>query len=381
MPLGSTPEVGRRKDTIQILGLPVGPCAFELIAELRQRHPLHRLLHDKDRRPLRSGRRLQWTLLWPGAPRCHGGWDLRSARSCSVRSKSWAADPPQPVGPPSHNVLQSAGDVALVIERPVHRRAEPAAVVLGRVLAPQPHKGNRVRPMVRPEDGVKNSDALRQLVPEQSGFRFATPAGAETVATQCPVTLPVASQAPGLCPSDRHEGAVAVVDLQVVGPVAVVLQLVEPVEAVVGPDVVAGADLPPCAPTTLGRQMGVRNGLFTGLWRAWQVGSLVRGRRPNAIQISEFSLPSRARPVELFAEFLQCRPLHRLLHDKERRPLSRSRRCRSAPARSAGPPDRTSDGRGGHARRFAALRSLSAAGCVRYRALEAPRPSSAGPRR
>ena len=126
--------------------------------------------------------------------------------------------------------------------------------------------------MVRPEDGVKNSDALRQLVPEQSGFRFATPAGAETVATQCPVTLPVipaptvlrlvpvASQAPGLCPSDRHEGAVAVVDLQVVGPVAVVLQLVELVEAVVGPDVVAGADLPPCAPTTLGRQMGVRNG-------------------------------------------------------------------------------------------------------------------------
>ncbi len=254
-------------------------------------------------------------------------------------------------------------------------------------------KGTEYVQWFDPRTALRNSDALRQLVPEQSGFRFATPAGAETVATQCPVTLPVipaptvlrlvpaASQAPGLCPSDRHEGAVAVVDLQVVGPVAVVLQLVELVEAVVGPDVVAGADLPPCAPTTLGRQMGVRNGLFTGLWRAWQVGSLVRGRRPNAIQISEFSLPSRARPVELFAEFLQCRPLHRLLHDKERRPLSRSRRCRSAPARSAGPPDRTSDGRGGHARRFAALRSLSAAGCVRYRALEAPWPSSAGPRR
>src|SRR5450759_945269 len=342
---------------------------------------------------LRSGRRLQWTLLWPGAPRCHGGWDLRSARSCSVRSKSWAADPPQPGGPPSHNVLQSAGDVALVIERPVHRRVEPAAVVLGRVLAPQPHKGNRVRPMVRPEDGVKE---LRRL--EAVGARaIRLPVRHTCWCRDCgdPVsgypagdtgTDRFAVGAGGLagtrtCPSDRHQGAVAVVDLQVVGPVAVVLQLVELVEAVVGPDVVAGADLPPCAPTTLGRQMGVRNGLFTGLWRAWQVGSLVRGRRPNAIQISEFSLPSRARPVELFAEFLQCRPLHRLLHDKERRPLSRSRRCRSAPARSAGPPDRTSDGRGGHARRFAALRSLSAAGCVRYRALEAPRPSSAGPRR
>jgi hypothetical protein len=61
--------------------------------------------------------------------------------------------------------------------------------------------------------------------------------------------------------------------------------------------------------------------------------------------------------------------------------ISRSRQRRSAPARSAGPRGRTSDGRGGHARRFAAPRSVSAAGCAHYRALEAPRPSYAGPRR
>ena len=55
------------------------------------------------------------------------------------------------------------------------------------------------------------------------------------------------------------------------------------------------------APTTLGRQMGARNGSSTGLSRTWQVGSVVRGRRPKAIQIGGFELPDWTGPVELRA--------------------------------------------------------------------------------
>lgn len=51
-------------------------------------------------------------------------------------------------------------------------------------------KGTEYVQWFDPKTALRNSDALRQLVPEQSGFRFATPAGAETVATQCPVTVP-----------------------------------------------------------------------------------------------------------------------------------------------------------------------------------------------
>ena len=37
------------KNVIQIHGLPGRACAFEVIAELLQGHPLHQLVHGSDR--------------------------------------------------------------------------------------------------------------------------------------------------------------------------------------------------------------------------------------------------------------------------------------------------------------------------------------------
>jgi hypothetical protein len=42
------------------------------------------------------------------------------------------------------------------------------------------------------------------------------------------------------------------------------------------------------------------------------------GTEAKAVQIGGFELPDWTGPVELSGELLRCRPLHRLLHDKER---------------------------------------------------------------
>ena len=55
---------------------------------------------------------------------------------------------------------------------------------------------------------------------------------------------------------------------------------------------------------------------FTGLWRVWQAGSLVRRRRPKAIQIGGFDLLCLTGPVELSEERLQRHPSHQLVHGR-----------------------------------------------------------------
>ena len=110
--------VGTGPSSAQVRQSPKRASPSRSSRTFRQCRPAHRFPFGRDHL-LTSGRRLQQTLRWPGAPWCHGGWELRSSWTTTdgqQRSEVSPGDPADNLGDSVHQNVKALVDTCPVVD-------------------------------------------------------------------------------------------------------------------------------------------------------------------------------------------------------------------------------------------------------------------------